>query len=472
MSILSFQEVEAPEHQEIEEIPFPIGSLNQSQRLAVEAIAATYQQEASLSGMAGLAALAGAMGRAWKVSGASNLDTYGNLYFIGAAPPSYGKGASSAILRPIMQRNNEIQLAYRELIVPDLKVALKLCEKKITVAFKEDQPNRERLVTLEAEKEKLTQELNSPPALYVGSGTGAGFVEALARNQERIFSYSPEAGEAVRVALGKFSNDSKGDFDLLLSGYSVEPFSEVRVGRGMKHFSEPCISACWLVQPSILMEMLGNEEVMQRGLAARCLYLVIRQSEIPFDDGTIQALDEAALSGWNSIVDRALDHRDQRTEIITCSSEAREMFRTFHNETVGWRNGDHRDIQGQLGRMRENAIRIALGQCVADALDEGTLPTGLSADHAMRGIALARFSCSQFLTMLQPAREEKRLSRVRRLEELLAEAEGKKITLRDLERRNGFSDEEVEALATSYPHKLKIVTEHTGGRPSKVLKQP
>lgn len=120
--------------------------------------------------------------------------------------------------------------------------------------------------------------------------------------------------------------------------------------------------------------------------------------------------------------------------------------------------------------MRENAIRLALGQCVADALDAESLPSVLSVDHAGRGIALARFAYSQFLAMLQPAREEKKLKRVNRLEELLTESAEKKVTLRDLERRNGFSDEEVEALATSYPHKLKIVTEHTGGRPSKVLK--
>lgn len=472
MSVQPFHPVKASNQKEEDTIPFPLEALNISQRRAVQAIAATFQQEPSLSGMSSLAGLAGAMGRAWKVTGASNLDAYGNLYLIAAAAPSYGKGASSEILRAIKQRNNELQMEYREQTLPELRVSLKLCEKQLKALYEQNNPNTEKLSTLEAEKEKLTRESNSPPALYVGSSTGAALVEALARNDEQIFSFSPEAGEAVHVALGKFSKDSKGDFDLMLSAFSVEEFSEARIGRGMKHLARPCISLCWLVQPSILHELLGNEEALQRGLAARCLYLLIEQQEIPIDDGKVSTLDRSLLSGWESILMRAMDRRNQPTETITCSAEARELFREFHNETVASRNGDYRDIQGQLGRMRENAIRIALGQCVADALDGDTLPSVLSADHARRGIALTRFGYAQFLAVLQPVREEMKLSRLNKLSELLTNAEGRKITLRDLERRNGFSQKEVEALAASYPHKLRISKVQTGGRPSPVLLIP
>jgi len=50
-----------------------------------------------------------------------------------------------------------------------------------------------------------------------------------ARNNCSLFAFSPEAGEPVRVMLGKYTKENKGDFDLWLSGYSVEVFRTDRV---------------------------------------------------------------------------------------------------------------------------------------------------------------------------------------------------------------------------------------------------
>jgi hypothetical protein len=277
--------------------------------------------------------------------------------------------------------------------------------------------------------------------------------------------------------MGRYSKDDHGDFDLLLSGFSVEPISETRVGRGSKHLSHPCLSACWLLQPSLLNELLGNSEVLERGLAARCLYVAIPPANIPFDNGLGVSLPLCEMEEWERVLNAALDHRDYETKTIACDEAARDEFRAFHNETVEWRNTTLRDIQGELGRARENAIRLALGQCVADAFEQRKSPSTLTIDHARRGIAIARFSIDQFLRRLYPAREAKRKERLLRVIGICND-HGGAVPLRDLRKSHSYSDHEIESLADAYKEQLEIITKPSttkGGRPSRLLalkKQP
>jgi len=454
---------------------FPLDALNAAQRRAVLAVSKTYQQDPALSGMVSLAGLAGAIGRGFKVQGASSHATYANVFVIAAAERSYGKGSSSSVLAALVRRNNEMQLEYREYEMPSLKADIAIAERELKDALnaskKSGACDKAHIQKLHLKIDSCAEGLKLPPSLYIGSATGAALWESLSRNNEQLLSYSPEAGDLVRVAMGRYSKDDHGDFDLLLSGYTVEPISETRVGRGSKHLAHPCLSACWLLQPSLLTEILGNSEVLERGLAARCLYVLIPPTIIPFDDGLGLSLPASEMEEWDRVLNAALNHRDNQTETITCDEDARNEFRNFHNETVGWRNTKLRDIQGELGRARENAIRLALGQCIADAFERERHPSTLTIDHARRGISLARFSIDQFLRCLSPAREAKRKERLLKIIELCRERGGT-ITINDLKNRNGFNQEEVVALATAYPKQLKVsVKEPTqkGGRPSTIV---
>jgi len=75
---------------------------------------------------------------------------------------------------------------------------------------------------------------------------------------------------------------------------------------------------------------------------------------------------------WGQLVCGILARREAlagKPQRITCTPEAREVFRQFHNESVRLRCGAFRDIQAELGRWRENAIGLAIGQCVADNIE-------------------------------------------------------------------------------------------------------
>jgi hypothetical protein len=298
-------------------------------------------------------------------------------------------------------------------------------------------------------------------------------VDFLTRNGETIFHYSPEAGELVRIALGKFSKDNAADFDLLLSGYTVEAFRETRVGRG-DNLLTPCITALWFCQPFLLRELAGNEEALERGLTARVLAFVCEHTDIPEDDGVFRAVSNEAREGWSTLVNDVLStRRAAEPAVIQCSPDAREVFREWHNESVRLRNGQYRDIEGELGRWRENAIRLAGGQCVADrfTLRQDGEGLTLTADHARRGVALARWACFSTLAMMQVGREARRLARAQSLVRLVTDAGGK-ITLGVLSKSHGYDADEVTALARAYPNLLLVQHKgpgERGGKPTDIL---
>jgi hypothetical protein len=114
---------------------------------------------------------------------------------------------------------------------------------------------------------------------------------------------------------------------------------------------------------------------------------------------------------------------------------------------------------------------LALGQAAADAFQVGEeVPEELTLDHALRGIALARYSYDQYIRLLAASREERSFARLDRIIEILRK-HGESRSIRDLKNSNGFTEEEVKILAAQYPHRLRIeVNQHEkGGRPSSIL---
>jgi len=453
---------------------FPLDALNTTQREIVARVSETYLQHPSLAGIASLAVIGGALGRGFvAVNAAPGCETYPNIFALNIALRSTGKGITGKhIAGPLIDANSSLQMDYRESVLPCLKVSLRNLANQREAGYKEEPINEQRLAEIERDIENLQLQIKHPPALYTGSATGAATSELLARNDEQLLFYSPEAGDALKVALGRFTADNSADIDLLLSGYSVESFSESRVSRGNKHFERPCISVLWLVQPSLLADLIGDEKAVDRGLTARFLYAAPPVTDIPYDDGRQVEVPAAAIERWGELVRRLLAYRGQTTFHVGCHPEAQEIFRAYHNEMVDLRNGNHRDIQGDLGRARENAIRVALGQCVADAVDAGRIPNEITPEQAERAVRIVRFSYGQYISVMAPIREAKWAKRLTRLTDLCRHSGGFR-TVSDLIRSNSFSRETILELVRRYPQYLKIETTtpgRSGGRPSEIVR--
>ncbi len=458
-------------------------------RAIAEDLASVHRVPVQLPAMCAVGIVSGALGNAYTLTGAvDGKDCYGNLYVIPAAPKSSGKGSvANALVRPLLEASAELEAAFKQHQLPGLKTDKAILEKRVGMLVNElatgqTGRGRDKKTMGEPEKAETRRELEQAherlaeiepllsdlPTYYVGNATSEAMAAQFKRNNLGLFCYSAEAGETVRVLMGKYRGDGKADYDLALSGYSVEPWRSDRIGRGVCQIT-PCLAMLLLVQPCILRELIGDEEAFERGMTARTLTFIV-EAEPQEDDGIARRVGEQAEAAWNQLIRGILARREApagKPQRIVCTTEARELFRQFHNEGVRLRLGEFRDVEAELGRWRENAIRLAIGLCVADNLEAQEL-TG---EQAARAVDLLRWCARSSLQITNAARMQKRTKRAEELQTLLASKTRGEETLRNLDKSHGFAHEEVQALAGQFPERFAVERrESTGGRPSPVLR--
>ena len=206
------------------------------------------------------------------------------------------------------------------------------------------------------------------PSLIEGNVTSEALALALRAGDQALLLYSPDAGDLVRVALGKYAKGESGDFDLLLKGWTSATAFRNRVGSGRNNLC-PTLSALLFVQPYILAELLANEEAFERGLTARPRIFDC-QLELQDDDGKVRSVPEDVAHTWQEYIRWCTKDRPSKAPSfdVRCSPEAREVFRYFYNEANALRRGRCVDVEGELSRWRENAIRVALNLWLADGV--------------------------------------------------------------------------------------------------------
>jgi len=451
---------------------FPLDALPGAMRTLAASLSDVHQIDVALPAMASLATLSGAIGKSVTVSGAVNgRDTHCNLFIIAGAPKSYGKGAASGAAKPIVDASADVLEQFMQNDRADLQTEVELLDglkkkqlKECAAMLEEfGSCDKEKLneTNTELERNRWLLETKARPGYHVGACTGAALEEHLARNNETAFSFSPEAGDMVRIALGKYSKDGSGDFDLFLSGYSVEDYSSGRVGRGFKSLT-PCLSSLWMCQPSLLRELYGSAEGLERGLTARVLAFCCEHETIPEDDGVLRKVDQTAFDAWNQLVRDTLEGRDNPL-ILHTDPAAREAFRQWHNKGVTLRNGLLRDVEGEAGRWRENAIRIAGVLAVA----AGTRK--ITEELAQDAIRLCRWAVFSGLSLLSAGRMARQSEQRTRLLAILNTGQE---TVRNLHRRHGFSKSEIKHLVAVYPDDFtqETVKPEKAGRPSEVVR--
>ena len=466
---------------------FPLHALSPAMRAIVEELAEVHRVPVEMPGMVAIGVLAGALGNKFTLTGAVNGKlSHGNLFVVVGAAKSSGKGSISGMLAaPLFKTSAALEERYRNEERPNLMAEKAILTKRVKVLVDELASNKtgtgesrqamgeaERLESREELKEAqaridwIEPFLDAAPTLWLGDSTSEAMARQFKRNDLGLLCFSVEAGNVVRVMLGKYSKTDAGDFDLYLSGYSVEPWRSDRIARGVCQIT-PCLSMTLLCQPSILRELLGNEEAFDRGMTARLLSFVV-ETEPQEDDGAVRKVSDAAESGWKELINGILARRESMKEPrrIVCTPEAREVFRQFHNESVRLRRAEFRDIEAELGRWRENAIRISIGLCVADDAEAQEL----TEEQAIRAVDIMRWCARSGLRLTSDARAQKQGERLKELEIILTKGGGRE-TLRNLENSHGFKPGEVRALAGQFPDRFVVEpVVNTGGRPSEIAR--
>ena len=462
---------------------FPIDALPAAARDAAATVADVHSVPVQMPAMCALATLSGAMGRTWAFTGAARdgQETHGNLYVGVAAPIGTGKATAAILARPLVEFSAHRAKLFREFTQPLLLAEIGRLEaqlKGIRARFQNPKA-RERSGRSAAEDENEQVELEKnlarakrelpAPRMLVEDFTSQKLIEICGRNPDgAAFVYSTEGAEVFRILGGRYRGDGKGDCEIWLKGFSCEPIQQDRMGRSVD--AHPCLVALLLVQPSVMREVYGNREFLERGFCARLLP-VICDIEPQLDEGDEGQLDKGALERWGRLINEVCERRPANPGAVPVAmhfdSRARDTFRDFHNETVELRR-QVPDIQEQLGRARELAIRLGAVLAVADDPD---MPLGIiGADVAERAIQIARWCVGQQLAILHSGRADRQLERLERLCRLIDKAGGA-ITLRDAAKSHSYPEGEIRTLCAAFP--AVLVTEQRqhlhGGRPSEIV---
>lgn len=463
---------------EIEPGDFPLEALPEAARDMAAEVSRVFKVPPELPGMAALATLGAACGKAYTLTGAVNgFENSANLYVLAGAPRGSGKTVIKEFARPILDAGAEMEAEHRTKILPSLKaeraIAAKQFDEALKAVAKKGLPPGERLdverdvARLQQKLDALDGKVDATPALWVANVTSEKLGTLLSVSGETCLIFSPEGGEVLRVFAGKYRKDDKGDFDLLLSGYTGDSVRVDRSSRGPVNLYRPCLSLLLAAQPPVLRELFSNSEAVERGLITRTLAFVC-EVEAQFDDGTTDEIDALVRERWHALVRQILDVRRKHADaprILLCNPDAREVLRDFHNEAVRLRRGEFADVQGELSRWRENACRASLALAVGDSQDVNTL----KADQAARAVRLTRWAQLSTLELLSHGRTMARSQLAERVRAIL-EAHGGRLTLRLLAKHHGVEHGQAKALSVSHPETFGFREEKgERGRPSPVL---
>lgn len=456
---------------------FPLDALSPVMRNIADSVADTFQVPVAMPAMAALAIHAGAMGKTyWVVDAVNGQRSYGNLYVIAAAARGGGKSTvAGALAKPLMDANDALTQRFLSK-KHELEAKAAVLQRQIDGLLRKATNLSEDPTALTQNVERKTRELAAiapdgvpirSPSMIEGNVTSEALAVALRAGDQALIIYSPEAGDLVRVALGKYNKGERGDFDLLLSGWSSEASNRNRVSSGRNNLC-PTLSALLFIQPYILAELLTNEEAFERGLTARPL-IFDSQIELQDDDGKVRFVPEDVALAWREHIRWCAKDRPSKAPSfdVRCSPEAREVFRHFHNESNALRRGRCADVEGELCRWRENAIRVALNLWLADGAGGW-----ITAEQAERAVRIVRWCGRAYLVILNQGRGARKYSRAQGLRAILIEMPERTITLRDLANRHNYDQGEVRSLAAEFPDLLKIeprLPGSQGGRPSEVL---
>jgi hypothetical protein len=275
--------------------------------------------------------------------------------------------------------------------------------------------------------------------------------------------FTPEGGDTLRLMLG-LCRAIGGDMDLFLCGWTREAFNQTRAGENNNiDLKGPLISALILTQPNVLREVLGDKEAKERGLLRRILPMFIHVPPQE-DDGEARTVDPEIEDAWRHLVAEVLDIRfkggDPRK--VCCTSEAREVFRGLHNETVGWMKGDLADMSSSLSSWREHALHLALVLSVANNLES----VEVGRETAEQAVNLFRCIGARALQGLGENREAVIRERGKVLKGKIEAAKEGFLTARVCSRA-GFELEELNQLCKIFPEVFRM-SEHKPetGRPS------
>jgi len=282
-----------------------------------------------------------------------------------------------------------------------LEAALRDAEK---MAARAALKNGNEFAHLQQQAEELAvrlEKLPKPvkPLRFVADCTPEALGVLLHQHGEVMAVISSEGGLVVNILNGRYSDSP--NIELLCAAYTGDSYPIHRIGREEIVLSEPVLSLCVAVQPSVIeREMIGNRHFDERGLLGRFWFSLptSKMGHRPFATPDIDADDERkTLYGVNVKALTAYPH-----PILTLSPGADEQLHILFaliEPKLDPVVGELRHMAAWCNRAPASAVRLSgLLHCAneeGDEIQEATmkrarqLTTNYLLPHAKRAFAHA-----------------------------------------------------------------------------------
>ena len=366
--------------------PFPTEALPKAIADYAQAVAANTQTAPDMAGVTALGVLAIALQGKYEVQVNGSWTEQLSLLTTTIAPPGERK---SPVLKLMTRCIEEYERQYNEKLAPEIRnrrLDREADERRIAGLSKEleHDPDPEKEEELRRLKTGLEEEPELIPARFTADDcTSEALTALMAKHHGRIGVISAEGG-IFDILAGRYNN--RVNLDIWLKGWCGDMVKVDRLGREPQYIPNPCLSACFAIQPSVLAEIMDNTIMNGRGLVARFLF-----SSPPSRIGTrtffAPAIPQEVTKRYTDLIFRLMDlELAEKPKALLLSTEASEIIARHFEENEQFLNGRGQVIAEWGNKYIGTILRIAGLMSITEGETEF-----ISGEIMSRAIALGRY---------------------------------------------------------------------------------
>ena len=378
-----------------------------------------------------LGIISGCVGRSYLATNAcNNKSQKPNLFLIGLGSSSTGKSLSINVLGERLKKLDDD--AYDKFV-------------------KESESLKSLVDEMTGEKKSKKDKMKPRnESFIVGNCTSEALSERLQQSGGTLFSVLEESRDILQIVSGAYRKEGD-DTEIYNRAWSGEPLRYNRVLRGLVYVKQTCLSALWLSQYDSFISAVVDKKSSSISVFAPRFIVLCGPDDIKEESDVEYELDATILDKWNEFIERLYFTRKncETPNIIRGTSEARKVFRDFHNLQVRRMNGTFRSLKELMGKTRENAIRLSLIFAIAEDSDE------ITEDIAKRACEVMEYSVGSMVRLFSNGLISSLHDRKNRIVKVLEEKGGTFAVSRFMQ-MYGISRDYLMATVMSFPDTLRI----------------
>lgn len=244
------------------------------------------------------------------------------------------------------------------------------------------------------------EQQNMRPQPVANDITPEAMIDALTANGERLAILDTEPG-IFDLASRYAGKDTPPNITLALKAHSGDPVELRRRGTGTASLKNPHITLLVMAQPVAVNRVYADQEMRERGLAARLLVaepnslIGTRQQGEIHTDGSEQAWATGIRAMWERCDNRTIQLDQRATQTLTAHFEQLE-------QRLDRYDGDLRHVAAFISKLKSSIGRIALLLHWADGHQIGTVNN----DQTQRAIEIGDYFLEHHLRRVGPADDD------------------------------------------------------------------